>query len=75
MEFKTELRYENHGSAEFGEPLIRAGGPTVVTTYELGRTVANMEVTDVPTSGSLLARPRGVRVGSLPCSLSAGKSR
>ena len=53
MEFKTELRYEGHGSAEFGEPTIRASGPTVVTTDELGRTVAKMEVTEVPTSGSL----------------------
>jgi hypothetical protein len=54
MEFKTELRYEGYGWAEFGEPLIRAGGPTVVTTDELGRTVAKMEVTEVPTSDSLV---------------------
>ena len=53
MDFKAELRYEGHGWAEFGEPLIRAGGPTIVTADELGRTVANMEVTEVPTSGSL----------------------
>lgn len=54
MELKTELRYEGYGWAEFGEPLIRAGGPTVVTTDELGRTVATMEVTEVPTSDSLV---------------------
>ncbi len=54
MEFKTELRYEGPGSAEFGEPTIRVVGPTVVTTDELGTTVARMEVTEVPTSDSLV---------------------
>ena len=53
MEFKTELRYEGHGSAEFGMPPIRVLGPTVVTTDAFGRTLANMEVTEVPTSDSL----------------------
>jgi hypothetical protein len=52
MELKTELRYEGYGRAEFGEPLIRAVGPTVVTTDELGRTVAKMQVAEVPTSAS-----------------------
>jgi hypothetical protein len=52
MELKTELRYEGSGWAEFGNPLIRVGGPTVVSTDEHGRTVANMKVTEVPTSDS-----------------------
>jgi hypothetical protein len=77
MEFMAQLRYEGYGWAEFGEPLIRIGGPTLVTADEVGTTVANMEVREVPTSGSLvdgisaLSRDlfESVKRGSSQCNL------
>jgi hypothetical protein len=52
MELLREIRYEGEGSAEFGNPLIRIEGPTIVETDECGRTTATMQVSRVPTSPS-----------------------
>jgi hypothetical protein len=46
----TQIRYEGQGWAEFGSPLIRVEGPTLVETDECGRTIAMMQVQEVPTS-------------------------
>jgi hypothetical protein len=52
-EIKSTKRYEGHGSAEFGTPMIRAEGPTVVNTDERGITTATMQVEKVPTAASI----------------------
>ena len=49
----TNLRYEGNGWAEFGNPLLRIKGPTVVETDERGLTIATMQVEEVPTSLSV----------------------
>jgi hypothetical protein len=52
-EIKNTTRYEGHGSAGFGTPMIRAEGPTVVNTDERGITTATMQVEKVPTAASI----------------------
>jgi hypothetical protein len=50
---QTNLRYEGYGWAEFGDPLIRVGGSTVVSVDERGSTAAKMEVAEIPTAASM----------------------
>jgi hypothetical protein len=45
-------KYEGQGYAEFGTPIIRVAGPTVVTTDRRGTTTAEMRVQRVLTASS-----------------------
>jgi len=54
-EDKSTMRYEGHGSAEFGTPVMRVEGPTVVNTDERGVTTATMQVEKVPNASSMEA--------------------
>src|SRR5207248_6412142 len=52
MVLENRVRYEGYGSAEFGTPAIRVGGPTVINTDERGNTTAEMQIEKVPTASS-----------------------
>jgi len=53
MVVENNVRYEGYGSAEFGEPVIKVGGPTVVTDDQRGNTIASMQVESVPSASSI----------------------
>lgn len=52
---RTTVQYEGYGSAQFGTPVIRAEGPTVVNTDERGVATATMQVEKVPNASSMEA--------------------